>query len=282
MDTSSSTGSPAHQLVRYSEATVAKAVTSKVATQPLTVYPGVIAVVALTAATLFVSKIAFLLGLGGVVVGAGNMIVNCFFRHDVWSKRYWAEIREGERKFLLEYPDRLRGNLERLDESRGTLQIAKLKKSFDGVVTMLDKQLEPGELTYQRYFGMAQQVYWAALDRLDSVVRQLDSIASIDRSELIQRLEALRETPELEPEERALEARQGLVDGVLLEIENILVANEEAITTLTETARNIAKIETRVGQADMSLEEAVAALAVLAQNAGLYDRNNHEARKEVI
>ena len=226
MDTSSSTGSPAHQLVRYSEATVAKAVTSKVATQPLTVYPGVIAVVALTAATLFVSKIAFLLGLGGVVVGAGNMIVNCFFRHDVWSKRYWAEIREGERKFLLEYPDRLRGNLERLDESRGTLQIAKLKKSFDGVVTMLDKQLEPGELTYQRYFGMAQQVF--------------------------------------------------------LEIENILVANEEAITTLTETARNIAKIETRVGQADMSLEEAVAALAVLAQNAGLYDRNNHEARKEVI
>lgn len=262
--------------VPYDERSVTVAILSK----PLTVYPSAGGMALVVTALLFASKASLLLGLAGIAVGVANFIVNSFFRREVWQKRFREEAREAERLKLLQRPRHIEEEMARLGFSRGVDQIRRLEEARSGIRRMLDIQLEQGEITYQRYFQMAEEVYQASLDKLESMVRKLESVRYIHRLETEKRLRFLQDVDPNGFEPVVLKDRLSSLEGVNDDVERDFAGNEQAVNVLIRTTSDLARIETRPGQAQFELDAAVETLAEMSRSLRLYDRNNSEARGE--
>lgn len=243
--------------------------------KPYSLYPLMLGLLGLAGAGLFSSVTAAVAGGIGVVVGLGGWIVDYFFRHDTLAGALLADYHAARRRQIAEQLETLDSALRDLDFPRGAVQLQELGEKFAGLKAVLDDKMNPGEITYGRYLGVAEQVYLNALDRLHDIASLMHGIDTIDPRYIADRLAALGWRDGMPApagsEAAALLERRRLAEEVTARVSDLVAANEAAMTALDATTVRLAGIRTRQGRAEMDMETAMDELTRLAQRATLYD-----------
>jgi len=93
--------------------------------------------------------------------------------------------------------DQLKTNLAELGSAHGATQILKLQEKLYSLNEVLKKRFDSGELTFDRYFNTARQVYLSAIKNWQDVEVALRSVNTIDVAYINNRINELRSNPEL-------------------------------------------------------------------------------------
>lgn len=93
---------------------------------------------------------------------------------------------------------RLEGRLKSDDTTEAYAQIRKLRVGFDAFRDVLDKKLSNGELGYQRFRVVLEELFLSALDNLEHAVERLHAALAIGIDEVderIRQIEAVGDDP---------------------------------------------------------------------------------------
>lgn len=224
---------------------------------PVTVYPAVLGMLAGGGAMVFeLPLIAAAAAVLGLSLGAGNWLVNRFLRKDQLANRYVQKLHQRMQAEIVLKRQQLKDDLLALGCEQGAEQLNLLHGKFENLATVLSGRLNPTELTYTRYLGVAEQVYLGAMDNLTDVKLRLQSIAAID-------IEALQSRLRQDPDDASLLARQKLYQETHIEVQLLLEKNEISLTKLDETSVRVSSIRT-TENSDMDYEFALQELERLA------------------
>ena len=267
------TGPPS--VADFSQESVRKAVRSRTLQHPLTLYPLVLS--ALGGLTLFLFDpmvIAFLAAMGGLTLGVGTFVVNYFFRGDNLAHKYLELLQNALREHTKLMIVHLEEDLQELGCERGFRQFGSFSKKFENFKGILDDKLDSGEITYRRYLGIAEQVYFSGLDNLSQAAVILRSMRTIDEVAIESRINEIKtdDIPDdkQKREYEALVGRKNLLVEQGNKIEELLSQNEEALTTLDQTSGALAGIQTKRGYATVDMETAMKELQQMAERAYIY------------
>lgn len=259
-----------------SQAAVSRAVLAATAQKPYVLYPAVVGILGTAAAVLLGPSSLFVVPavLGGAV-GLGSWAVDYFLRRDHHASRYlrelYRDLSDRRSRAVLD----LERELSEIGAKDGLAQLKRLGERLGAFQTLLDKKLDPSELTHGRYLGMAEQVYLSGLDNLQRVVHTLASIKAIDEDYVKSRIRALERVREpsvsQEEESKSLRARLALKEAQRAKVDHWLAQNERAITRIDTTMAAVAAMDTLRGHAGTDLETAMRELAELARRAPDYN-----------
>jgi len=261
--------------IDFSPSAVSRAVLGHTLSRPHVLYPlavgllGGLATVALGPATLFVVP-----AVAGTALGLGGWAVDYGFRRERHAENYLRRLQASLAGRVDETIAQLRQEFGQLQYAPGTAQLAALRDKYEAFDALLRRKLNPSEMTFTRYLGMAEQVFLAGLDNLTRIADTLRGLAAIDVRHIDARLMHLhgdgveseaqdREIATLN-ERRVLRARQNeRIDAWLSE-------NERAMTQIDHAMAAIAALDTSQGHAQMDMESAMAELRRLAERAPQY------------
>ncbi len=184
-----------------------------------------------------------------------------------------ASITRGEARGMLESRlAALATDLERLPDARPANQLRAIHEKRNGLLDVLGRRLDAGEMTYGRYMSSLDQVYEGVLANLEEVSLSMKGIAAIDRGYIDRRLDELDlggpDDGSGGRERTSLEDRKALYDSQRRKVSELLAQNESAMTIIDRTTAALA--DAPIGRADDDPEEAMAALEELAQRASRY------------
>lgn len=243
--------------------------------RPLTVYPATLALLAALFA-LAVSSGPVVLAL--IAAGAGFALGNGFWQSVVRGRRNasdvmrrYADRLEGER---LRAIAKLRADLEENGDDAGLQQIRLFNDKFRNFVDVLNRKLKPTELTYNRFLGIAEQVFLAGLDNLEAASLAHKSVSAVDIDHIDGELVRLAAEQDAASRQRVaeLQTRKTLRAEQLARVEQIKLDNEAALTQLDRVTAEIAGIDTARTRADVDLEAAMNELGRLIARADAYSK----------
>lgn len=166
----------------------------------------------------------------------------------------------------------LRAELDALADTQPAEQLDALMQKRQSLITVLERRLDAGELTYGRYLATSQQVFNSALDNLHEIALASESISTIDETYIDRRLaELVNDDSDVESAERehaTLERRRELRTTQRRKIAQLLAQNESALTALDRTTTALADVP--MGKKPEDAEAAMAALEELADRAAKY------------
>lgn len=212
-----------------------------------------------------------------VSLGCGclSWVYHYFFRGDHFRHQYVEKLQkaiqsETERKRQTIHQELIGHHCE-----EGARQLDELQRKFDSLVELLGDKLDQSELTYKRYYGIAQEVFLSGIDNLSMVVSALKSISEIEVKPIQERLSQLKESqdPELQEEINALQKRLHLRQNQIEKVKHLLVENEKAMTLIDETQVAIADMDTGQGEAKIDMENSMKALQEIAQRSAAYSQS---------
>jgi len=266
---------PKAQARDLSEAAVSRAVLTATVQKPYVLYPAVVGVLGSAAALLLGPSPLFVVPavLGGLV-GFGSWALDFFLRRDRHAATYLREVHRALSNRRVDAVRTLGEQLRELEADGALAQLERLEEKFEAFRELLDKKLNPGEITHGRYLGMAEQVFLSGLDNLQRLAYTLESVRAIDERYIGRRileLERKRELPPAQQQEldslrqRAALSRQQQEKAALW-----LAQNEQAMTQMDLTMAAIAAMDTVRGHAGTDMETAMRELAELARRAPQY------------
>jgi hypothetical protein len=164
----------------------------------------------------------------------------------------------------------LENELDRLDDPRPAHQLQAITEKRDNLVSMLDRRLQSGELTYARYQSTAQQVYLAVISNLREVAVAMGSVSTIDPDYIDARLAQLKgeDGDSTQAEISSLQDRRALATTQQAKVTYLLAQNESAMTLLDRTSTALA--DAPIGLTPQDAEAAMEALKELADRASRY------------
>ncbi len=264
------------EVVDFSPGSIKKAIEKKALNSPLTVYPVVAGLIA-GAALLLIDVPMFLAYVAGgsMFLGAGSWVVNYFIRGETLKLQYTETLRRMLQEQVSQTVEFLKEELTELKLEQGVEQLAQLREKFESLERVLAMRFKQGELTYGRYLGTAEQVYKGAVDNLKDVAVALRSIEAIDSARLQKRLKECERHPDENNQRECatLKERLKLHSETQKRVTDLLSLNEEAMTTLDNTAVAVSKIQSG-GKATMDVEDAMKELMELAKRAPQYNSSS--------
>ncbi|MEM7251637.1 MAG: hypothetical protein AAF493_09465 [Pseudomonadota bacterium] len=253
-----------------SKRAIDRAVIGNTAQHPVAIYPTVVGVLGGIGAALFGPSLLTVGALvGGLSLGVGGWAFQYFAKGDDHAKKLVETIQRQLEARLRTVREDLDRDLAEVGDQRGQAQLRSFVEKFENFRTILGRQLNPGEITYQRYLAMAEQVMLAGLDNLKSICLSLRSANAIDAETLRERLS--RDRSLADDERRSLESRLSLYEDQMRGINSRYAQNEEALTQLDHVSARIASIQTGSGHAHMDIEAAMSELRILAERAERYE-----------
>lgn len=262
----------------FSQQAVKKAVLEASLQHPLVLYPaafgllGGLGAMLITASPLLIAASA-----AGGSVAAATLAVNFLFRRDALARRYLdracRRIIEQREAVLRE----LQEKLKRAGTEEGLRQLKRFQDKIVAFEDVLSGKFKKTEITYGRFLGIAEQVYLAGIDNLNSIVLALKGAGAVDQRYIQQRLRKLEEDPATSPVEvqevaglnQQLQLRQRHLDKV----DSLLAINEQALAELDASMAALAEIRTQEGSAAEDMETAMRALQEVAARAHEYSTN---------
>lgn len=249
---------------------IKKATLSATVQQPTAVYPTSLGVLAGTYLLAFgVSPVALGLCVGGLAIGAGGWLFEYFVRGDRHALAIVNEVRRQLAEKRRAAIAKIETELQLLKHQDGLRQLQQLTQKFDNFEQVLGKKLDSGEITYNRYLAMAEQVFLNALDNLEQLAFALQSVAAINM-ELIQ--QRLRQLPAGDEQIGVLQARVDLWQEQQTLSRALLLENERAMTQLDRVSARLAQVRTKESEAVMDMENAMSELESLINKAKQYER----------
>lgn len=258
-----------------SQQAVNKAVLTGSLQHPLVLYSAVTGVLAAVGGAVFhLGALPLLVTAGGGAVAVAGWMYAYFGKRDDYSQAYFAQVHARLMREKRQKLSKLKKDLNQVGSDQGIKQLELLERKYRNFEEILVGKLSPTEMTYSRYLSIAEQVYLAVLDNLDSVFMALKSISAVDTEHLRQRLSHLstQETQATEREKQTLQKRLDLYQQQLNHVAEQLFANERALTELDEVSAKLATVQIDKGRADLDLEMAMEELKKLAERTDQYAR----------
>ena len=265
--------SESRSLVDFSQAAVNRQVLRQTVQHPSVLYTGLVGVLGLAGALILGPG---LLTLGAALLGSlGAAAVwgaNYGLRRERFAQDYIAQAMAQLEQRRKVQAKEIQAALEEAGSAEGSRQFSRLADKFAAFRRMLGEKLTPGELTYARYLGTAEQVYLSALDNLGVMAGLLRSAGAIDEPYVRQRMAQLQRQADAhsQRELQALEQRLALRSMQLDRVADLLARNEEAMTQMDVATAEIAAMRTGTKQASLDMETAMNELARLARRAKDY------------
>jgi hypothetical protein len=262
-------GAGRSSLPDFSRKSISKHVAKVTAQKPYVLYPLAIGILGgLSALLLGTTVIPALVG-GGIGIAA--WLLDNTLRKGKHSSAYVRSLNEMLALRTQESLASLREELATVGEYSALDQLERLKRKFDAFEQLLRRKLNPNELTFGRYLGMAEQLYLGGLDNLSTIGNIRRGLNAINEEHLERRTERLdadsRMTEQEQREFEALERRKELVDKQKEILSTLLAQNETAMTKLDE----IAAMNVGDGRATMDIEHAMLELEELAHRTAEYE-----------
>lgn len=271
----------------FSQAATKKAVLKAGLENPVTMFSTGIGVLGALAVGLFgAATLPVAATVGGLGVGVGSLLYNYFVRGgtlaDLHVKKLYEELAKQRRKVM----ENLEKSLKRLGEKcrgevaeqaeQGVQQFTQAGERFEALKASLDAKLAPGELTYARYLGAAEQVYLSVLDNLTVMAALLQSACAIDTNYIASRRKALlamrSPRPADQEELKTIEERDRVAKETLDKVNDLVTRNEVAITQMDKLGAALAELRTLPGGASVDLDTAIQEMEELAKQAYRYGR----------
>ena len=243
---------------------------------PAVVYPAAAGVVGGLGAALITASP---LMIAGAVVGGGvaalALGVNYLFRRDYFASRYL----EAAHKNLVEYRQALLQTLEQdlaqVKAKEAMAQLDRFTEKLRIFEDVLDDKLDPKELTFQRFMGIAEQVYLSGLDNLRQVASVRKSAGGVDEAYIRNRIKQLKTTGgELSKAKKdelaSLEKQLELAAKHSGSIEALLAQNEQALAQMDQALAAVADMKTGSTHSTVGMETAMADLQQIASRASAY------------
>jgi hypothetical protein len=214
---------------------------------------------------------------GAILLGGGTWAWKRFFKGDNFIDQY----RDHLRKLLDEDTERRRSELQQAldayDNSHASEQLEQFQNKISVFIEILNLKFpDKSQLTYNRYYTIAQEVFLSGIDNLNEVLlihRTLDAIDLdyIDRS--LQRLDKREQGAAAKRERNSLlQSRQQYYDQQE-ELKNLMAQNEEALSKLDEAivqVQDIKRSENNESKTDM--EASIEQLHRMAQQSYKFSR----------
>jgi len=207
---------------------------------------------------------------GAILMGGGTWAWKRFFTGDRFFDRY----RDHLRQLLDEDTERRREELQKALDAYGNKhaceQLEQFRTKIKIFMEILDvKFQDKNQLTYNRYYTIAKEVFLSGIDNLNEVLlihKTLDAINMdyIDRS--LQRIEKLEQDASTRRENASLlQSKQQYLEQQQ-DIKNLMAQNEEALTMLDEAIVQVQDIRRSSGnEGQMDMEASMEQLHRIAQ-----------------
>lgn len=245
-------------------------VPSEALQRPFTVYP-VAAAILVVVYGLFNDSIATLFWLvGGLfALSAANWFWQVFVRREKNASRIAQRVARSLDKKRKKALGKLRKELAEIGDPVGLRQLKSFEAKYRNFTDILDRKLEPTELTYIRFVTAAEQVMLGGLDNLEKVTLLTKSVSAIDAKYIEREITRLkgRVDPDATERTEALRARRELLHSRITEASNLHRKNETALTQLDAVTAAVAEADTQTGRADVALEVALKDLQRLTERA---------------
>ncbi len=261
--------------VNFSKQAVNKAVLKNTLQHPSVLYPATVGILGLAAATVLGASLPLLaVGIGGGSIAGVSWLTHFFARKERFANDYVQKLYNEIEAKRLNHTKKLTEILTQVESEQGLDQFQRLKIKFDTFGELLKDKLDPNELTYSRYRGMAEQVYSGSLDNLYDIANILKGVKIIDHQRITTRISELESDSQMSDKQQreldTLNERLNLRQGQLDKIEHFFSQNEEAMTQIDQTIAAIAEMRTESERASMDLESAMNRLNDLAERAKQY------------
>lgn len=260
----------------FSRRAITRQVVTTTAQKPYVLYP--------LAAGLLGGLSALLLGtpllpaLIGGGIGLFAWILDNTLRREHHANDYVSKLHEILERRTHASLASLEAELKEVGETDGYEQLKRLKQKYETFDTLLRRKLEPSELTFGRYLGMAEQLYLGGLDNLNIVAHIRRGLNAINLSHIQRRVDKIVRDGEVDAAEKqemeALSQRQALMLQQNEQIASLLAQNETAMTKLDEVMAAIAPLNLGDRRATMDIEEAMLELEELALRSGDYETDS--------
>jgi hypothetical protein len=253
--------------VDVSAGAVQKAVVSNTLQHYASLVPLFVGIPASAVLGLFFPVAGMVAGASMAFLGISAGVVNYCFRYDAQAARHLDKIRELQRRYVAEQPDRLRKALAECCSNRGPEQLEELERSYQDFCELLERRFSHRGLSYNRFLAVTEQVRAAALAKLQMVVDNKKAIASIPERDLTKQLARLpRESEDARLIRERLDHRQAVLDLN----DRLHTSVEETLTRISELTVQIAQIGN--GDGEVQFENYLGELQALAKRASGFQK----------
>ena len=258
---------------KFSKSSIKSEILKKSFAMPSLIYPATLSILATAGFFTLGGSIALGLAVTGGVIAGGSWIKNYFLDYDNLAAEHVKKMHERMQVSREEIIAELKKDLSKLENKRALSQLTMLNDKYLRLQELLASKLDTTELAYQRYLGMAEQVFLSALDNLLELVSRYKSIETISVDYIDKRKEELEVDGIVSSEKaeyKSLQTRQEIHSSQKQLIEALLAKNEEAMTEIDKTTAAISGMMTKRGNAQLDLETAMQELSSLADRAQEY------------
>lgn len=257
----------------FSRKAIRRQVAVHTAQKPYVLYPLAIGLLGGFSALLLGTPILPLLIGGGI--GLGAWIVDNTLRREHHANNYVSQLHDMLVRRTQASLTSLESELKAVGEGDGGEQLQRLKQKYSAFERLLRRKLNPSELTYGRYLGMAEQLYLGGLDNLNTIANIRRGLNAIDPSHIDQRTEHIHSDGIIDPHEQqeldALGLRKRLMEQQQSHIAALLTQNESAMTRLDKVMASIATLNLGDRRASMDIEQAMLELDELVRRGSEYE-----------
>jgi hypothetical protein len=233
-------------------------------------YPAALTTLGVVAGGLFgfTNVITGLIALG-VSVSVGGFTTLFALKRNENIKKIMSQItQEMEQRRELIVKD-LKDNIAQFKLRKAEIQLESFQSHFATFVDVLDDRFNPSELTFLRYMNVAEQVYLSGMDNLRDAVISHKAISATNINELELRLD----NNQLHAEERdALQKRVEGYNNTFKQIDELMLMNEKALSTLDQVTHKLAKTHTNANMAESDTESAIDELQRLGNMLSQYSQ----------
>lgn len=239
---------------------IKKAVMGTTLQRPLTVYPATIGLLGGFYALVFGSNP---IALGALAAGGSVTLLSWmyeyFIKGDDHANQYVTYFRKELEKRRISALQHLESELKSIHNDQAVTQVKLFRVKYDNFHAILDRKLDPSEITYNRYLSIAEQVFLNGLDNLEKAAIALKSISTIDRGRIARDMQNLANdnSPASQQRLNELKTRLALKDEQINRVNELLLINEKALTQLDHVATRLANIDTRQNRAHVDMEDAM-------------------------
>jgi hypothetical protein len=228
---------------------------------------------------------AFLLGTGvGIPIIGGALLVGggtWAWKRYIKGDKFLDQYRDHLRQLLDEDTKRRRAELQRaLDEygnEHACEQLEQFQNKIKVFIEILDMKFpDKNQLTYNRYYTVAQEVFLSGIDNLNEVLlihKTLDAIDPeyIERS--LKRLQDYELDPAVKKERNSLLLSRQQYNDQQQELKRLMAQNEEALSKLDEAIVQVQDIKrTANNESPLDMEASIEQLHRMAQQSFKFSR----------
>ncbi len=219
----------------------------------------------------------FLSVLGIIGFSSTYFIFNQVIKSDTFKKKYIDQLIKRQEELTKEKLLNLKQELinNKLDDA--AQQLGQFEQKFQNLIEILKTKFDKTQLTYGRYYGIAQEVYLSGIDNITDILLAKKTMNSIDLEYVSSRL------ARLENKDKNNKVVKKEIDALLRsqfsykmqdeKIGSLIAENETALTQLDEASIAISEIKkSKDKQGQIDMENSMKALAEMASRSKLYSR----------